>query len=152
MKHTEQSLLLDFTTNSIDENKGVGLKSDVEVAATSNGHNDLSTDDTVSSTLSHVQNCLSRALEGISLDNMSQVFAVVNNPAVDNLISLEQSNKSCLRDQLVAILHQQVNWYRCSGQDGEMLLLQDLLQKLDHIPTIKFSGQLTAMFCDHVVE
>ena len=133
-------LLLDFTANSVVyENKGVGLKSDVEIAATNNAHNELSIDD---DTLSHVRNCLSRALEGVSLDNMSQVFAVVNNPAVDHLISLEQANKSCLRDELVAILHQQVNWYHCSGQDGEMLLLQDLLQKLDQIPTKKLSDQL----------
>ena len=152
-KHVEKNehpLLLDLTANSVDENKGVGLKSDVEVAATNNIHND--DDETMSSTFSHIQNCLCRALEGVSLDNMSQVFAVVNNPTVDNLISLEQSNKSCLRDELVAILHQQVNWYRCSGQDGEMLLLQDLLQKLDQIPTKKFSDQFTAIFCDYVVE
>ena len=139
-KHIEKNdhpLLLDFTANYDD--KGVGLKSVVEDAATNNTHNDLSVEDAIPNTFSHVQNCLSRALEGISLDNMSQVFAVVNNPAVDNLISLEQSNKSCLRDELVAILHQQVSWYRCSGQDGEMLLLQDLLQKLDQIPTNKFS-------------
>ena len=141
--------MLDFTANSINENKGVGLKSDVEVATTNNA---VSVDDAMPDTFSHIQNCLSRALKGISLDNMSQVFAVVSNPGVDNLISLEQSNQSCLRDELVAILHQQVSWYRCSGQDGDMLLLQDLLQKFDQIPTKKFSGQYTEVVCDYVVE
>lgn len=106
----------------------------------------------MSDMLSHVCHSLSRALEGIPLDNMSQVFAVVNHPVVNNLVSMEQSSKSCLRDELIAILHQQVSWYQCSGQDGEMLLLQDLLQKLDQIPAEKFSHYFIVCICYCLVE
>ena len=129
--NNEHSLLLDFTGNSPDKNKGTGVQSDTTA---SNGHVDDTLADIMPDTFSHVQDCLCRALAGVSLDNMSQVFAVVNDSSVGNLISLEQSSKSTLKDELVAILHQQASWYHCSGQDGDMLLLQNLLQKLDQIP------------------
>jgi len=127
--------LLDLSTDHVNE---VNSRSDSQVVITGND-NSLSTDDVASETFLHVRYCLSRALEGISLDNMSQVFAVVSDPT-DRLISLDQSNKSSLRDELIAILHHQVSWYHCSGRTGEMLLLQNLLQKLDQIPLNKFSN------------
>lgn len=145
----KQPLLLDLTTSDgVNEDgvneDGVGLKSNVEIVTTNGSDENLLNDDaTMLDTLLHVRNCLYRALEGISLDNISQIYAVVNNPAVNNLISLDQSSQSCLRDELIAILHQQASWYHCSGQDGEMLLLQDLLQKLDQIPAKKFSDSFT---------
>lgn len=137
-KKTDQPLLLDFSADDANRNNGVEAKSSVVDDVTVNhSDGDVPTNDVTKSDLFlHVQYCLSRALEGVSLDNMSQVFAVVNNPT-DHLISLDQSNKSCLRDELIAILHQQVSWYHCSGQDREMLLLQNLLQQLDLVPANK---------------
>lgn len=108
-------------------------------------------DDTILDVLLHVQSTLSQALKGLSLDNISQIYAVVNNPAVGNLISLEHSGQSCLKDELVAILHQQSSWYHCSGQNGKMLLLQDLLEKLDQIPMKRLSSCL-CVYCYCVVE
>ena len=114
------------------------MKSNVENGIVDNNDDNFVNDDvTILDMLLHVRSSLSQALKGLSLDNISQIYAVVNNPAVGNLISLEHSSQSCLRDELVAILHQQISWYHCSGQDGQMLLLQDLLQKLEHIPTKK---------------
>ena len=145
--NNEHSLLLDFTGNSSDETKGMGLKSDT---AANNGHVNDTLADVMPDTFSHIQGCLSRALAGVSLDNMSQVFAVVNDSSVGSLISLEQSKKSNLKDELVAILHQQASWYHCSGRDGEMLLLQDLLQKLDQIPAKMLDNYdliIVSLFC-----
>ena len=99
------------------------------------GKNDTSSKDL----LSHTQFCLLQALQGISLDNMSQVFGVLNHEAMDSdtLISLDQANKSSLRDELIAILHHQLHWYQCAGMVGDTLLFQDLLQNLDKIPAEK---------------
>ena len=123
------------------------MRSNVENGIVDNDEDSLVNDDvTIQDMLLHVRSSLSQALKGLSLDNISQIYAVVNNPAVGNLISLEHSSRSCLRDELVAILHQQISWYHCSGQDGQMLLLQDLLQKLEHIPTKKLIQLICVCF------
>lgn len=139
-----QQPLLDLSIDCVRER--VGLQQNVVINADDNSTTD---NEAMSETFSHVQRCLCRALEGISLDKMTQIFAVVNNNdnSVDQLISLGQSNQSFLKDELSAILHQQVSWYHCSGEEGDMLLLQDLLQNLDYIPVARLSNLFTEFLC-----